>query len=184
MARSVGPNLGVAVGVRSMVSGRAPNRSFELLVCGFLRLASTTGAGGEKRLSSYAGIWLLSNLLLDKIQSLFSPRQPWASDAKLWSLFNARNDDVYPRMLGEVYCLRNLHLAILDRGFVRCDLHVPALQTEAYHVYGWEACLRGCLEIWHQRLQWRPGLKSWATDGGPLRDRGFVLPWSRRDYRR
>jgi hypothetical protein len=35
--------------------------------------------------------------------------------------------------------------------------------------------LRGCRERGRQRLRWRPGLKSWATDGGPLRDRGFVF---------
>jgi hypothetical protein len=27
------------------------------------------------------------------------------------------------------------------------------------------------------RLRWRPGLKSWATDGGPLRDRSSRSPW-------
>ena len=29
-----------------------------------------------------------------------------------------------------------------------------------------------CLERWLQRRRCRPGLKSWASDGGPLRDRG------------
>src|SRR6185312_3090100 len=35
--------------------------------------------------------------------------------------------------------------------------------------------LKGCLEEGVSDSAYRPGLKSWATDGGPLRDRGLIL---------
>src|SRR5262245_27436661 len=89
----------------------------------FRSMTFATGAGGEKKLLSYAGIVCFLDHLFDKVNSLFRVFQAWAANKIRRLNLKAWDDNINSRFLRQAKGVRQFDLPVFDDGFKSSYAH-------------------------------------------------------------